>query len=58
MERMARIQSEHLSYSIAGIGVAVMRSLSEIETTWQKVYSKIWPVLMMVPGILLTLYRE
>jgi hypothetical protein len=58
MERMARIQSEHLSYSIAGIGVALTRSLSEIETNWQKVFSKIWPVLMMVLGILLTLYRE
>jgi hypothetical protein len=58
MERMARIQSEHLSYSIAGIGVAVPRSLSEIETNWQKVFGKIRPVLMMVLGILLMLYRE
>ena len=58
MERMARIQSEHLSFSIAGIGVALTRSLSELETNWQKVCSKIWPVLMIVLGILLTLYRE
>jgi len=58
MERMARIQSEHLSYSIAGIGIALTRSLSEVETNWQKVFSKIWPVLMMVLGILLTFYRE
>jgi putative copper resistance protein D len=58
MERMARIQSEHLSYSVAGIGVALTRSLSEIQTHWQKVFGKIWPVLMMVLGILLTFYRE
>jgi len=58
MERMARIQSEHLSYSIAGIGIALTRSLSEIETNWQKVFGKIWPILMMVLGILLTFYRE
>jgi len=58
MARMARIQSEHLRYSIAGIGVALTRSLSGIETNWQKVFSRIWPVLMIVLGILLTLYRE
>jgi hypothetical protein len=58
LERMARIQSEHLSYSLAGIGVALTRSLSEIETHWRNVFSKTWPVLMMVLGILLMLYRE
>src|SRR5262249_19765804 len=58
LERMARIQSEHLSYSIAGIGVALTKSLSEIETNWQKVLSRMWPVVMMGLGVLLTLYRE
>jgi hypothetical protein len=58
LERMARIQSEHLTFSIAGIGVALTRSLSEVETNWRKLFNRIWPVLMMVLGILLTLYRE
>jgi len=58
LERMARIQTEHLSYSVAGIGIAVTRSLSEIETNWRKVFSRTWPVLMMVLGILLMVYRE
>jgi hypothetical protein len=58
MERMARIQREHLSYSLAGIGVALTRSLSEIETHWRKVFARTWPVLMMALGILLMLYRE
>ena len=58
LERMARIQSEHLSYSVAGIGLALTRSLSEIETHWRQVFTKTWPVLMMVLGILLMLYRE
>jgi hypothetical protein len=58
MERMARIQAQHLSYSVAGISLALTRSLSEIETNWRKVFNKIWPVLMIVLGILLTLYRE
>nr|UXE45400.1 hypothetical protein Hi04_10k_c4773_00015 [uncultured bacterium] len=58
LERMARIQSEHLSFSITGIGMALTRSLSEIDTTWRKLFSKLWPVLMIVVGVLLTLYRE
>src|SRR5262249_19322101 len=58
MERMARIQSEHLSYSVAGIGLAITRSLSELETHWRRVFSRSWPVLMLVLGILLTFYRE
>src|SRR5262249_59360493 len=52
MERMARIQSEHLSYSMAGIGVALTKSLSEIGTHWRKVVGKIWPVFMMSVRIL------
>jgi hypothetical protein len=58
LERMARIQSEHLTFSIAGIGVALTRSLSKVETNWRNLFSRIWPVLMLVLGILLTLYRE
>jgi len=58
LERMARIQSEHLSFSMTGIGVALTRSLSEIDTSWRSVFSRLWPVLMIVVGILLTLYRE
>jgi hypothetical protein len=58
LERMARIQSEHLNYSLAGIGVALTRAMSEIETHWRKVFTKTWPVVMMVLGILLMLYRE
>ena len=58
MERMARIQSEHLSYSIAGVCLALTKGLSDIETNWRKVFSRIWPVVMMALGILLMLYRE
>jgi putative copper resistance protein D len=57
-ELMARIQSEHLSYSLAGIGVALTKGLSELATPWQKAFQKVWPVLMTVLGILLMFYRE
>jgi hypothetical protein len=58
MQRMARIQSEHLSYSIVGGCLALTKGLSEIETDWRKAFNWIWPLVMMVLGILLTLYRE
>jgi hypothetical protein len=58
VERMARIQSQHLSYSLTGVGVALTRSLSEVETHWQKILSRTWPILMIALGILLAFYRE
>jgi copper resistance protein D len=57
-ELMARIQSEHLSYSLVGIGVGLTKGLSDMETPWQGVFRRIWPLLMMVLGILLMFYRE
>jgi len=55
---MARIQSQHLSYSLAGIGVGLSKGLSEVETPWEGFFSRLWPLLMMVLGILLMFYRE
>jgi copper resistance protein D len=57
-ELMARIQSEHLSYSLAGIGVGLTKGLSDLETPWQGVFQRVWPFLMVVLGILLMFYRE
>jgi copper resistance protein D len=58
MELMARIRSEHLSYSLAGIGVGLTKGLSDAETRWQGVFRRAWPLLMTVLGILLMFYRE
>jgi putative copper resistance protein D len=58
MELMARIQSEHLSYSLVGIGVGLTKGLSDVETPWQGLFRRIWPLLMVVLGILLMFYRE
>jgi len=57
-EVMARIQSEHLSYSVAGVGVALTKGLSDIETPWQRVFQRVWPLLLVLLGILLMFYRE
>ena len=55
---MARIQSEHLSYSLAGIGIGLTKGLSDVDTPWQGIFRRAWPLLMMVLGVLLMFYRE
>jgi len=58
MEVMARIQSEHLSYSLAGMGIGLTRGLAEVKTRWQGVFARLCPVLMIALGVLLVFYRE
>ena len=58
METMARIQSEHLSYTLCGFGIGLAKGLSEMKSKAAAVFAKIWPVLMIVLGILLMFYRE
>jgi putative copper resistance protein D len=58
METMARIQSEHLSYTVTGLGIGVAKGLSEAKTRSATVFGKIWPILMLTLGILLMFYRE
>ena len=58
MAIMQRIQSEHLSFSITGIGIALTKGLSEIRFRWQFLFARVWPLAMIVLGVLLVLYRE
>jgi len=58
MELMARIQSEHLSYAMAGIGVGLVRGLAEVKTRLQGGFGRMWPLLMITLGVLLMFYRE
>jgi len=58
MELMARIQSQHLSYSLLGIGIGLTKGLSETRVPGQKLLARLWPLLMIGLGILLMLYRE
>jgi putative copper resistance protein D len=58
MELMERIQSEHLSYSVAGISIGLTKALSETRSTWQDFFRRLWPALMMVLGALLMMYLE
>jgi len=58
METMARIQAEHLSYTVAGLGIGLAKGLSELKTRSLAIFGKVWPILMVVLGILLMFYRE
>jgi hypothetical protein len=55
---MQRIQSEHLAFSVTGFGIALTKGLSEIRIAGQSFLAKFWPMLMIVLGVLLLLYRE
>jgi copper resistance protein D len=58
MAIMARIQNEHLSYATTGFCIGVVKGLAEVSTKWQIVFAKVWPMLMVVLGILLMCYIE
>src|ERR1700688_215918 len=58
MDRMARIQTEHHSYTAAGFGIGLTKGLSEIKTNWQPVFNKLWPSIMIVLGVMLMFYVE
>jgi hypothetical protein len=55
---MQRIQYEHLGFSLTGLGIALTKGLSEARIGWQSIFGKFWPVLMVLLGVLLLLYRE
>ena len=58
MERMARIQMQHHTYTAAGFGIGLTKGLSEIKTNWQPVFNKLWPSIMIVLGVMLMFYVE
>ena len=58
VELMARIQSEHLIYTVIGIGLGLAKGLAEVKSRFQRGFGKMWPLLMVVLGLSLMLYRE
>ena len=58
MEVMARIQFEHLTYSVAGIGIGLATGLAEMKPRWQPIFGTLRGVLMIALGVLLMFYRE
>jgi copper resistance protein D len=58
MELMARVQSEHLSYAVAGISLGLVKGMAEVKTRFHRGFGKVWPLLMIVLGVLVMSYRE
>jgi hypothetical protein len=58
METMARIQSEHMTYTISGLAIGLTKGLSEMKSRYAAFFGKTWPTLMVILGILLMFYRE
>lgn len=58
MTVMARIQAEHLNFAATGIGIGVFKGLSDLPTRWQAMFARLWPLMMIVLGVLLMLYSE
>ncbi len=58
MAVMARIQAEHLSYSVTGMCIGFVKGLAEIATRWQIAFARTWPILLVVLGVLLMRYVE
>jgi putative copper resistance protein D len=58
MTTMARIKAEHFNFAATGFGIGVFRGVSELPTRWQEMFAKLWPLLMILLGVLLVFYRE
>jgi copper resistance protein D len=58
MQAMEKIQSEHRLFAATGFGVALTKGLAETPQSWQRFFRKVWPVLLIVLGALLTQYSE
>ena len=58
MELMHRIQSQHISFSVTGLGIAVSKGLSETPFEWRPFFERLFPALLIVLGALLIVYVE
>jgi hypothetical protein len=58
MTTMARVKAEHFNFAATGFGIGVFRGVSEVPTRWQEIFRKLWPLLMILLGVLLVFYRE
>jgi hypothetical protein len=54
----ARIQAEHYSYAVIGIGIGLTKGLAGVNSRWQSFFSRLWPSLMILLGVLLLRYVE
>jgi len=58
MELMHRIQSEHYSFAVTGLGIALSKGLAETRFEWRPFFERLFPALLVVLGALLLVYVE
>lgn len=58
MELMQRIQSQHISFSVTGLGIALSKGLAETPFEWRPFFERLFPTLLVVLGALLMVYVE
>ncbi len=58
MELMHRIQSQHISFSVTGLGIALSKGLAETPFEWRPFFERLFPTLLVVLGALLMVYVE
>jgi len=55
---MVSVQHQHLHFAEAGAGAAVTKGLAESGAKWYEIFSKIWPLFLIVLGVMLVMYTE
>jgi copper resistance protein D len=58
MQLMERIQSQHRWYASIGFAIVLTKGLSEMPIKWRNTLNRTWPLLLIILGISLALYRE
>ncbi|HUO34360.1 MAG TPA: hypothetical protein VMU43_05175 [Candidatus Acidoferrum sp.] len=58
MAVMMQVKAEHRGFAAAGFGIAIGKGLSEGFRSWRPVMEKVWPLMLMVLGVLLMIYTE
>jgi len=58
MELMHRIQSQHYSFAVTGLGIALSKGLAETPFEWRPFFERLFPALLVVLGALLMVYVE
>jgi copper resistance protein D len=58
METMEHIQHQHRAFAATSGGIALTKGLSEVHTNWQQAFQKMWPMLLILLGVLLMMYTE
>jgi len=55
---MMRIEREHFWFMVVGIAIGLFKLLDDAKFWRSSIITQVWPALMIVLGVLLTLYRE